>query len=91
MQMTICRRVHYWGKVQGVGFRYATARMAREHPVTGYVRNLLDGQVEIIVEGAPQHVDQFLAAVARQMTDFIRGTSVHEEMPQGFEGFTIRS
>jgi hypothetical protein len=32
-----------------------------------------------------------LAAVARQMADFIRGTSVHEETPQGLEGFTIRT
>jgi acylphosphatase len=57
------RLVRYSGQVQGVGFRYTTADMARDHPVTGYVKNLDDGRVELYVEGKPAAVDKFLEAV----------------------------
>jgi acylphosphatase len=89
--MTVCKRVTYWGRVQGVGFRYTTASVAQRYPLTGYVRNMLDGQVELVVEGASHDVDRFLAAVAGEMADFIQASTIQDEPPQGSEGFTIRS
>lgn len=89
--MTVCKHVYYWGKVQGVGFRYTTADLARRYPVNGYVKNLHDGQVELFAEGATADVDRFLQAVARQMADFIQGHKVEDETPQGFTEFAIRS
>lgn len=42
-------KVH--GKVQGVGFRYSTLSRARRLKLTGYVKNLWDGGVEVLAEG----------------------------------------
>ena len=43
---------HFSGRVQGVGFRYLTRQLAQGFAVTGQVRNLPDGQVQVIAEGA---------------------------------------
>jgi acylphosphatase len=48
------------GLVQGVGFRYYVRRVASRRPVTGFVRNLPDGSVEIEAQGSPGEVDSFL-------------------------------
>ncbi|HHL35061.1 MAG TPA: acylphosphatase [Desulfobulbaceae bacterium] len=49
------------GRVQGVYFRDYTRREARHLGVCGWVRNLIDGTVEVVAEGAPEDVDRFLA------------------------------
>ena len=49
------------GSVQGVGFRYHASRRAREVGVTGYVRNLWDGSVEVVAEGDKTRLDQLLS------------------------------
>ena len=43
--------IHYSGRVQGVGFRYQTHRVAAGFEVTGTVRNLPNGRVELVAEG----------------------------------------
>lgn len=57
-------RVIYHGRVQGVGFRYTTNRIARRFDVAGSVRNLAAGTVELVVAGATDEVQLFLAAIA---------------------------
>ena len=59
------RRVHvfYSGRVQGVGFRYHTKRQATGFEVTGLVRNLADGRVELIAEGLEQELVEFRQAI----------------------------
>ncbi len=88
--MAVCKRVVYSGRVQGVGFRYTTRQIAEGYPVAGYVRNLPDGTVEVVAEGDADQVDAFLDALGRQMADYIRGRTVREEPPHGYEGFEIR-
>jgi acylphosphatase len=51
------------GLVQGVGFRYFTARQARALDLTGFVRNLPDGRVEVVAEGVRGALETFVAAV----------------------------
>jgi acylphosphatase len=57
------RLVHYSGMVQGVGFRLTVARIARSFPVTGWVKNLADGRVQLLAEGSEAAVSDFLQAV----------------------------
>jgi acylphosphatase len=89
--MTVCKRAYYWGRVQGVGFRYTVYGLAQDYPVTGYVKNMADGQVEVVADGEAETVDRFLNAVAGKMAGYIKGQKVQDEDPQGFDAFTIRS
>lgn len=56
-------RVHVWisGRVQGVGFRYATAIQAQRYDLGGWVRNLGDGRVEAVFEGPAAEVARVVA------------------------------
>ena len=89
---TVRHRVYYSGRVQGVGFRYTSQRMADEHAVAGYVRNLPDGRVELVAEGDPKAVEGLLAAIRRQMHGYIRDIEVVNEPPDDppLAEFTIR-
>ena len=83
--------VYFSGHVQGVGFRYNTSEVAKQFPVTGYVRNLADGRVEMLAEGDPTTVQKFVDAVCHRMAQFIDTHSVERraiESPD-HEGFTI--
>lgn len=90
-QKNIARRVIYHGRVQGVGFRATTAHLARQYPVTGFVRNLTNGTVELQAQGSAEGVEGFLAKVA---TQFQASLTRVEEIPVTQEflltGFTIR-
>jgi acylphosphatase len=88
--MAVCKHVRYSGQVQGVGFRYTAHRLAEDFPVSGYVRNLPSGDVELVAEGEPADLDAFLAAVARRMAGYIRSGDVREVPPAGYRGFVIR-
>jgi acylphosphatase len=86
----VCKRATYSGDVQGVGFRYLTRSVASGFAVAGYVRNLSNGQVEIVAEGEGDAVAGFLAAVAERMRGYVTGTNVADEAPAGFVDFDIR-
>jgi acylphosphatase len=66
------------GRVQGVGFRATTARIAKRFSIEGYVRNLPDGSVEIAVQGAENEVDRFLGAIQMELGAYIRETLVED-------------
>lgn len=90
-RISIRRRVLFHGRVQGVGFRYTTAAIARRHPVVGFVRNLPDGSVELVAEAEPSVLDQFLADITAEFAGYIRRQDVQEaEHTERFEGFEIR-
>ena len=55
--MSAARRWLVRGRVQGVGFRYFTQREAAALEVTGWVRNLADGRVEVFGQGNPGALD----------------------------------
>jgi acylphosphatase len=66
------REVYYAGSVQGVGFRYTVRSLAGRFNVAGFVRNLPDGRVHLVVEGAADEVDEFLEAVGSEMGHYVR-------------------
>lgn len=70
---TVAGHVYYTGRVQGVGFRATAAHLARGFPVTGYVRNLPDGRVELWAEGPRADVEAFLRAVRERFAGSLRG------------------
>jgi acylphosphatase len=56
-------KVLFSGRVQGVGFRYTVCRIAASFQVTGYVRNLMTGDVELVAEGFEQELVDFLRSI----------------------------
>ena len=85
-------QVFYTGRVQGVGFRYGTREVACGYEVTGYVRNLADGRVELVAEGEEPEIRAFLQGIAdSQLGNYIRGADTNWVTPTGeFRGFEIR-
>jgi len=80
------------GRVQGVGFRYLSQRAATSNNLTGYVRNLSDGNVEIVAEGENQNINQFIKAL-RNDHSFARVLNIRQsDLPftGNFEGFQIK-
>jgi acylphosphatase len=77
--------------VQGVNFRYNTFQIAESFDVTGYVRNLPDGSVEVVAEAAPRAIQDFIAAIERRMHGYIRDRQMDSTgKPEGFTDFEIR-
>ena len=90
--MNRCRmHIYYGGAVQGVGFRYTALRLAAGFEVTGLVRNLPDGRVELIAEGLKAELTAFQQAIREsELGHFIRKEEVAWQAPQGgLRGFEI--
>ena len=68
--------VHFSGHVQGVGFRYTTVRIAENYDVSGYVKNLPDGRVELVMEGRDLQTRGLLNHVLTQMDRFVHDHTV---------------
>jgi acylphosphatase len=84
-------RIYYSGRVQGVGFRYTVKRVAAGFEVTGCIRNLPDGRVELTAEGARGELEAFRAAIrAEGLAGFIQGEEVIWGVAENeFHGFEI--
>ncbi len=55
----------FQGHVQGVGFRYTVQYYSHRHAVSGYVRNLIDGNVEVVAEGEKSELEAFLSSILK--------------------------
>jgi len=88
--MSSRRTILFSGRVQGVGFRYATHRIAAEFAVAGTVRNLADGRVELVAEGDSDELGLFVGAIQEEMSGYISHVQVSESPATGeFNGFHI--
>jgi acylphosphatase len=90
----ISKRVYFSGRVQGVGFRYETKRIAMGYQVVGAVSNLDDGRVELCVRGGELEVDDFISAIriesnlAHHILEYTEETIPCSELDK-VRGFTI--
>ena len=84
-------QVLYSGQVQGVGFRYAVKSVATGFDVSGTVRNLPGGGVELIAEGAQDELEAFRQAIRESGLDhFVRQEAVSwHEAGNALRGFEI--
>ena|SRR6516162_1804164 len=87
----ISKRVSYEGRVQGVGFRFTVKSIAAGYEVVGWVKNLIDGRVELLAQGETPEVEGFLEAILdshlrRHITKFV---ARDEKVKSGMKGFEI--
>jgi acylphosphatase len=86
----IRRTSHFSGHVQGVGFRYTARDVAGKFAVRGYVRNLPDGQVQLVAEGEPDEIDRFLERLGEKMEGFIKQRTDSDSPATGeFSNFSV--
>ena len=79
------------GRVHGVGFRWSCRAQAEKLGVAGWVRNLPNGSVEVVVEGNDDAVQQLVAWCHRgPLSARVSTVQDHSETPQGEIGFSIR-
>ena len=88
--------VHFTGRVQGVGFRFTVQRIAAGHKAAGFVQNLPDGRVLLVIEGAAADLDGFIAEVARRLARYIEQQTMTATAATGefgdpdFDAVTVR-
>ena len=89
--MNVARRFLVSGRVQGVGFRWFVQEAATRAGLTGWVRNLVDGRVEALVEGEAGKVAQLEAALRAgpRHARVERLIVSHEEPTGAFTSFSI--
>lgn len=90
--MKIARRYVIAGRVQGVGFRWFAHDAAAREGLHGWVRNLADGSVEVVIEGEITSVDRLDAKLRRGPSGArVEHVEVDEQAPEGrVAGFEIR-
>ncbi len=82
--------IFYSGTVQGVGFRYTVQRLALDLKLNGWVRNLRDGRVEIVVEGEKELIERLIENVDQYFEGYIRSKDISFKAAENqFQGFQI--
>jgi acylphosphatase len=88
------KQVHvlYTGRVQGVGFRFTVEEIAEQLGVKGWVRNLRNGQVELLGQAQEGILDDFLSRIKETFAGHIQSADINwDEATQSFDGFEILS
>lgn len=83
--------IYFIGHVQGVGFRFTTEHIAKKFSITGYVKNLVDGRVEVVAEGESKEINAFIRAIKESpLNNHIRDTQEYWEKAQEcFKSFRV--
>jgi len=83
--------IFYSGHVQGIGFRYTVRSVAAGFEVTGTVRNVLDGRVELVAEGPKEELEAFRRAIRESGLEHFIGNEDIDwgEATDEFRGFEI--
>lgn len=86
----IRKHIIFYGRVQGVGFRYRAEYAAENYGVTGWVRNLYDGSVEMEAEGTERSIDDMIIAIEKGTYIEIQDMSVKTIPVEGSSFFEVR-
>ena len=86
------KQVFFEGRVQGVGFRFTVKQIAKEFDVSGWVKNLPDGRVELRTQGEEDEVTDFVREIRESaLTHHIQNVEINDISPlDGVAGFSIR-
>ena len=77
----LAKRIIFIGRVQGVGFRFTAHRAASRRQLTGFVRNVPDGTVEMLAQGRPEDIDDCIEDIKEYFAGYIRETKIDEIAP----------
>ncbi|PIP21120.1 MAG: acylphosphatase [Candidatus Omnitrophica bacterium CG23_combo_of_CG06-09_8_20_14_all_40_11] len=69
-------RAYYSGQVQGVGFRFTAQDLAQDLDVTGWVKNLRDGRVEVVAEAEEDLLKDFLERLNKYFSRYIQDVDI---------------
>lgn len=84
------RKYRFVGRVQGVGFRYTSQRIAAGLSLRGYVRNLADGSVEMVAQGPPAALEACLEGIRDSFGEYIREVTVTDVPPNSsYSDFSV--
>ena len=87
---TVAKHIIFSGKVQGVGFRFTAHRMAGRHQLTGYVRNVRDGTVEMLAQGSAEDIDNCIRDIQDCLAGYVRDVEIEEVPPNpAYKDFRI--
>ncbi len=89
----IARKVTFTGRVQGVGFRYATKQLAMGFDVIGWVSNMSTGDVELQIMGESEELDEFVQEIVEEsdLAALIKEFAVSEiPLLEDCQGFSMK-
>lgn len=87
------KRLHilFTGRVQGVGFRFTAENIANELGVVGWVKNLRDGRVELLVESEEENLNELTERIHKYFSQYINDMDIQWLMATGeFNDFRIK-
>ena len=74
----IAKHIIFIGTVQGVGFRFTAHRIANRHNLTGFVRNLPNGTVEMLAQGQSEDIDNCIQDMKESFGGYIRQIRIED-------------
>ena len=77
----LAKHIIFIGRVQGVGFRFTARRAASRRQLTGYVRNMPNGSVEMLAQGRPEDVNDCIQDIKEYFTGYLKETKIEEIPP----------
>jgi acylphosphatase len=77
----VAKHIIFTGRVQGVGFRFTVHRMASLHQLTGFVRNLPNGSVEMLAQGRTEDIDDCIRDIEIEFAGYVRDTKIDDVPP----------
>jgi acylphosphatase len=77
----LAKHIIFIGRVQGVGFRFTARRAASRRQLTGFVRNVPDGTVEMLAQGRSEDVDDCIQDIKEYFAGYLKETKIEEIPP----------